>query len=158
MKRLTVIAVLSLAGAVLMTSPAFAGTTTSKTTSKVTPKRDKTKPYKFKTTGKVAFPGKFCNPGQTAANCIPLKCPAGVTNAKYCTRPTIAEVCTGTVKIVFKAGSQTRSSKTVNLKPNCTYSSSTTIKKKGKMTVSVKFSGNAILAASSASKKKARAG
>lgn len=160
MKRLLVLAVVSLTALFLVTSVAVgqSATTTSSTSSKVSPKRDKKKPYKFKTTGSVKFPTTFCPPNAPGRNCIPLTCPPGVTDARYCTRPTPAQVCSGRIQVVFKKGKKTRSAKTVRLKSNCKYSSTTTIRRRGRLRVSVLFRGNAILARSRASRKSARAG
>lgn len=159
MNRLLVLVVLSLLAVFLVTSVAVgAGITKSSTSSKVSPKRDKKKPYKFKTKGSVNFPKKFCAPNAPAPDCIPLICPPGTSNPAYCTKPTAAKVCTGKVKITFKKGKKTLSSKSVSLKPNCKYSSKTTIKKHGKLKVKARFGGNTILAPSSASTKKVRAG
>ena len=159
-KRLLVLAVLSVTAVFLVTSVAVgqSGTAASSTSSKVTPKRDKKRPYKFKTTGSVRFPREFCAPNAPARNCIPLRCPAGVRDARYCARPTAAQVCSGRIKVVFKKGRSTRSSKTVRLKANCKYSSTATIRKKARLKVSVRFSGNTILAPSKASTKSVRAG
>ena len=171
MKRSLLVVALSLTGALLFTSVSAAATTTT-TSSKVAPARDKKKPYKFKTTGTVAVPGGHCTTVAGAANCIPLKCPAGARDVRYCTKLTIASICTGQVRIVFKTiaikaskklkrkavKSKTVSSKTVSLTAACAYSSSATISGKKRMRVSVSFGGNTILAPSKASTKSARSG
>jgi len=157
--RLLVMTVLSLTAALLVTAPAgAAGIGKSSTSSKVSPKRDKKKSYRFKVTGTVKFPSALCAPNAIRSNCIPLRCAAGVRDAKYCSRPTIAQVCSGKVKITYKRGTKTVATKTANLKTSCKYTASTTIKKKAKLKVSVRFAGNTILAASKASTKSARAG
>ena len=161
MKRLLMLAALCLAAVFLVASPgqAATGTAKSSTSSKVTPKRDKKKSYRFKTTGKIAFPSTLCPPNAPSSGCIALRCPAGVTNAKYCSKPTVAQLCSGKVRIIFKQGLRTRSSKLVSVRSNCTYSSTITIKAKArKLKVSVKFAGNTVLKASKATTKTVRAG
>ena len=171
MKRLLLVAVLSLTGVFLFTSVSLAATTTT-TSSKVTPTRDETKPYKFKTTGAITAPGGYCTTVAASAACIPLRCPAGARDVRYCTKPTLASICTGQVRVVFRTiaikankelkrkavKAKTVSSKIVNLKSNCAYSSSATIGGKKRMRVSVSFLGNTILAPSKASTKSARSG
>ena len=156
MKRLLVLIVLSVTAVFLTTSLAAGqtGNAKSSTTSKVSPKRDKRKPYKFTTSGKVK-PPKFCASTTPAANCVPLKCPPGATNPAYCTKP---KPCRGKVRVRFKRNGKTVSSKTTNLKSNCKYKKKTTVKKKGRYQVQVRFLGNDVLAPSSASTKSVRAG
>jgi hypothetical protein len=158
--RLLKLSALSLTAVFLVTSIGLAATGTSKSTtsSKVTPTRDKKKPYKFKTTGKVSFPTTFCQPNRPASTCLALRCPAGATNAKYCTKPTLAQVCTGKIKLVFKQGTKTRATKTVNLRTTCKYTATVTIKRRARLKLTVSFAGNTVLKASKASRKSLRAG
>lgn len=166
MKRLLVVSALSLTATLLVTSLAAAqpGPVLSKTTSKVAPARDFFAPYKFKTSGEVRFPERRCRSNQNGPNCVPpIFCPPGTTNPSYCFRPDDEDLCKGDVRIVFRnlAGS-VLSSQTVRLKldddESCEYEAKTTIAAAGRMTVTVDFLGNTILAASSAIPKNARAG
>ena len=129
-------------------------------TAKTTPKRDKKKPYKFTTKGKVV-PPPFCTGIRPPAGtlCVPPVCPPGATNPAYCARPPMASLCNGKVRIRFKKGRKTVSSKSATLKSNCTYSSRARIKRKGKkLKVSVRFGGNILLKAKSAKTRTVRAG
>ena len=157
MKRLLVIACLSCATA--LSVPAVAGAqqpiyptrvAPASFTAKTTPSRDRTRPYKFKTTGAVGIPAV-----------LPLICPPGATTLAYCVKPPVAFVCSGSVTVTFKKGFITVSSKTVALAPNCTYSSSATFKAKkkpGKLSVRVAFSGNLLLNGASAPNQTVRGG
>jgi len=159
LKRLLVLAVSSLMVVFLMTSLAAgqSGVAKSSTSSKVSPKRDKKKPYKFKVSGTVKFPLALCAPNAPSSGCLPITCPPGVTLARYCTLPTIARICSGKVKITFKS-KRASVSKTTSVSTSCKYKKSVTLKKKGKYKVTAKFGGNTILKSSTASKKNARAG
>jgi len=154
------LAVLSLTAMFLVTSLAVGqtGTTRTSTSSKVSPKRDKKRPYKFKTTGSIRLPATLCAPNVRGRNCVPIICPPGVRDARYCTRLPRSRLCTGSVRIVFKKGARTVSSKTARLKANCKYSSRATVRSKGRLKVSASFRGNVVLAPSKASRKSARAG
>ena len=69
----------------------------------VTPKRDRTRPYTFTSRGRVVPPARLCYPGQNptpgAGNCVPILCPAGVTDPRYCLIPGARSVCSGRVTV-----------------------------------------------------------
>lgn len=177
MKRPLTVTVLVLTVVLLLSAPAAAQTSAqrgypAKVTSKSKPKVDKKSPFKFKVTGAITLPSRACAPGATpgtgATNCIPLNCAPGVTNTRYCGVPTLAQICTGKVRLQFKKGSKTVKTKTVNLNAaTCKYSASVTIKdKKGrkaklrgvKLKVTARFMGNAVLKARNAKTFKVTAG
>lgn len=141
-----------------VTSVAMAGTTRSSTSSKVSPRRDKKKPYKLTTTGSVALPPSYCQPNAPGPACIPPVCPPGASILIYCMSPSRAQIRGGRIRVVFKQGRRTRSARTVRLQPTCRYSSTAIISSKGRLKVSVSFQGNSILAPSKASTKSVRAG
>jgi hypothetical protein len=100
-----------------------------------TPERDRTLPYTFTTTGRLKLPEN-----------IPPVCPPGITDERYCVKPTKAQLCKGVVTVRFqkKLGS-TASSRNVLLKPDCTYSSRvtfTTADVVGELSVRSRFQGN----------------
>ncbi|MEA2127044.1 MAG: type transport system ATP-binding protein [Solirubrobacteraceae bacterium] len=90
-------------------------------TGKVTPKRDRKKPFRFKVAGK-------------------LKRPSGVTKSAG---------CKGKVRITVKKGKKTLARKTVSVKSSCTYSARVKLNKKagkkGKAKFSISFRGNSKL-------------
>lgn len=95
-----------------------------KLTATTTPKRDRTSPYTFTTTGKLTLP-------------------TGIARENGCTKVSV-------VAVTIKHGSKTVSNRRVKLKGNCTYSSKVTLKKSkslggGGLTVKVRFGGNALL-------------
>ena len=111
--------------------PRFAGRLSARTT----PRRDRLAPYRFTTTGRLTLP-------------------AGVTPAQG---------CRGTVTVQIKAGSKTVSTRRVRLRSNCTYRSRVTFRIKGRLRPrtlkrSVRFGGNAVMAAKSASRQTVRVG
>ena len=111
--------------------PRFAGRLSARTT----PRRDALAPYRFTTRGR-------------------LRLPAGVTPAQG---------CRGTVTVQIKAGRKTVSTRRVKLRSNCTYRSRVTFRIKGRLRPrtlkrSVRFGGNAVMAAKRASRGTLRVG
>jgi hypothetical protein len=172
-KRLLMLAVVSLAAVPLFALSASAQSsgpsiTTSRgyaqITASTTPKRDRTRPYKFTTTGKIIPPATFCAPGQNptkAVNCLPIICPPGATNPAYCVRPPLSLICTGTVTVRFQKGDTTASSRNVKVKPDCTYSSKVTFSNRsarGRYKVRARFQGNLFLLPATSSTQTVRAG
>jgi hypothetical protein len=169
-KRLLALAmVLSLGASVLVVSgaqSAFNGKAfVTKVTAKTTPKRDRRNPFVFTTKGKITPPTVFCT--STAAptqsrNCVPLDCPAGATNTRYCVRPGLAVICKGKVNIRIQRRGRTISSRNVNLKANCTYSSKVTLRlkrnRRGSLKVRARFAGNTVLRVKASSTATVRAG
>lgn len=173
MKRLLILTVLASATALVVTSIGYAVPLANRgnpeaVTSTVTPKRDRTRPYTFRTRGTVTLPPRYCSspntipgPSRSATNCIPIVCPPGAVNASYCTRPTRAQVCTGRLRVRFYRGVRTFSNKSAFLRPDCTYAQSKTMEKRatrGRLNVRVTFLGNAYLKTKAASVKNVRAG
>lgn len=175
MKRLLVVAALSVAALVLFSSPGGAQTTTPPivrgtpllVTSSTTPKRDRTRPYTFTTSGTVRPPTRLCapnvNPGVGAANCIPIRCPVGAPNIAYCDVPGRAVICSGLVNVRFQKRTTTVSSRNVQLRPDCTYRSRVTFRtrlvtRRGILRVRARFQGNAVLRPRNSSTHTVRAG
>jgi len=109
--------------------PRFAGRLSARTT----PSRDTRAPYRFTTTGRLTLP-------------------AAVTPAQG---------CRGTVTVQIKAGRTTVSTRRVRLRSNCTYRSRVTFRIKRRLRPrtlrrSVRFGGNAVMAARSASRQTLR--
>jgi hypothetical protein len=109
-------------------------------TSATTPRRDRARPYRFTTTGRVA---------------APPACPAGAAlalGAGTClARP--ARPCTGTVTVRFKRRNATISTRRVRLRSDCRYRyrSRVTLNARGRrrlgtLRVLVRYGGNAVLA------------
>ena len=103
--------------------PRFVGRLSARTT----PRRDTTAPYRFTTTGR-------------------LRLPAGVTPGQG---------CRGTVTVQIKAGRKTVSTRRVRLRSNCTYRSRVTFRIRQRLRPrtlrrTVRFGGNAVMAARSA--------
>lgn len=142
MKRVLILVVPCLAAFVLSASLASGATLVrSSLSAKVTPKADLKGPRVFRVKGTMT-------PAST-----PLKCAAGVTNPKYCTPATRAEICVGKVRITVKRGLLTLARGTVSLKSNCTYSAKITIKASrvrthARLGVTARFLGNTLVAAS----------
>ncbi len=134
---------------------------------KVTPKRDRTRPYTFTTTGRITLPPRFCAPGVRptpgAGNCIPISCPAGTADPAYCTRPSLAVICSGVVNVRFQKRGTTTSSRNVRVRPNCTYRSRVTFStrlalRRGTFRVRARFQGNTVLAPRTSATRTVRAG
>jgi len=158
-RSLVLTAVLSLAAVPLFGSSASAQTpsiarATVGITIKVSPTRDRTRPYTFTTTGRIIPPTRFCAPGVDptpgAGNCIPVRCPVGTTDPVYCEFPPRAVICSGVVNVRFQSRGTTISSRNVNVRSNCTYRSRVTFRtrlalRRGRFTVRARFQGNAVL-------------
>lgn len=143
-------------------TPAAAGplstlrTVTQGVVSKTDPKRDPKPAYTFSTTGRIVVP-PYCPVGAPAptragGRCVPRSCPAGATSAGACNAPSKAVLCTGVVTVRFKTakGLYTTSTRSVGLKPDCTFRSKVTFKtpnklRRGKLKVYTRFQGNPFL-------------
>ena len=170
MKRsLALAALLSLAASIVVVAgaqSAFNGKAfTTKVTAKTTPKRDRRNPFVFTTKGKISPPTVFCSstaPPTQSRNCIPLDCPPGATNARYCVKPGLGVICRGKVNIRIQRRGRTISSRNVNLKANCTYSSKVTLRlkrnRRGSLKVRARFAGNTVLRVKASSTATVRAG
>src|SRR5262249_11387869 len=112
-----------LAGAAVLAVAAVPAT--GQSTGKVTPtsvtrktkptKASHSYPWKIRTFGSVKKPRTNCPNGN------------GVKNNPYCTAElTDAQACKGNVRITYTRGSKTLARKTVKVKPNCSYSGTTT--------------------------------
>ena len=157
MKRSLILTVsLSVTAALLYTSISIgqAGRGfTAKVTASTTPKRDRTRPYTFTTSGRIVPPSRPCAPGQTPSrrrNCVPTRCPRGARTADYCQRPGRARICSGKVNVRFQHRGSTISSRNVTLRSNCTYRSRVSIRirvvtRRGVFKVRARFQGNALL-------------
>jgi hypothetical protein len=128
---------------------------TKSVSSSTTPKRDRTRPFTFTTTGRVT-PPPFCAPGvqptTAGGGCVPLICPAAPADNGYCVPPPASALCAGKVTVRFKKipGPYTISSRSVALKSDCTFRSSVTFRKRnaqrqGTMKVLTRFEGNTFL-------------
>ena len=171
MKRSLVLTSMSLVAVFMVTSMAPAQTpvraTPTSVTATITPKRDRTRPYTFTTKGRIVLPSKVCAPNASPTSvpggCIPLTCPVGATDPKYCSRPTVATICSGKVNVRFQKRGRTISSRNVSLKADCTYKGKTTFRsrarsQRGTLRVRARFQGNQILAAKASATKSVRAG
>jgi len=171
-KRLIVLTSLSLT-AVFMVPPMATSqsspvrATPTQVTSSTTPKRDRTRPYTFTTKGRIVLPGKLCAPGAAATSvaggCIPVSCPQGVRDARYCTRPALSTICSGKVNIRFQKRGRTISSRNVSVRPDCSYKGRTTFRsrarsQRGVLRVRARFQGNRILKPKTSTTKSVRAG
>lgn len=138
---------------------------TQAVTSSTTPKVDRTRPYTFTTTGRIV-PAPPCAPGTRAnATCIAPICLAGTTDPKYCENVPRSLLCTGKVTIRFKkrGGIFTTSSRSVGLRPDCTFRSRVTFRttnplRRGVLKVSTRFEGNVFLLPKNARTHLVRAG
>ena len=137
-------------------------------TAKTTPTRDRTRPYSFTTTGRVVPPPRYCNPGESPSlgtgNCTPILCPPGVLDVRYCLRPGRSVICTGVVTVRFqRRPSTTISSRSVGLKPDCTYRSRVSFRlrlptRRGPFTVRARFQGNPVMQPKNSARHLVRAG
>ncbi len=159
MKRsLVLTAVLSLAAVPLFGSSASAQTPgTARATVgisiKVSPTRDRTRPYTFATTGRISPPTRFCAPGVDptpgAGNCIPVRCPLGTTDPAYCVSPSRAVICSGVVNVRYQRRGTTISSRNVFVRRDCSYRSRVTFStrlrlRRGTFAVRARFQGNTV--------------
>ena len=134
--------------------PSIVRGTPLQVTASTTPRRDRFRPYTYTTTGRVVPPSRYCtpgtNPGPGAANCIPILCPAGVTDLRYCLQPGRPTICSGTVTVRFQRRTTTISARNVALRPDCTYRSRVTFRlpfsaRRGVLRVRARFGGNVVL-------------
>lgn len=175
MKRSLVLTlVLSLAAALLYVASGSAQTTIDiqraspiQVTNITTPRRDRFRPYTFTTRGRVRPPTRYCaigvNPGPGAANCIPIICPPGVTDIRYCLVPGRRAICSGVVTVRVQKRGTTISSRNVNLRTDCTYISRVTFRtllrtRIGTLSFRARFQGNVLLTPRNSATKLARAG
>jgi hypothetical protein len=172
-RSLVLTGALSLLAALLCASPGVAQSptivrgTTVQVTSNTTPRRDRTRPYTFTTTGRVIPPGRYCapntNPTPGAGNCVPVICPPGATDIRYCLLPGRAVICSGVVTVRYQKRGTTISSRNVGLRPNCTYRSRVTFRTRlrtrvGNLSIRSRYQGNAVLMPRNSSRKIVRAG
>jgi hypothetical protein len=162
LKRLLITVTLSLATFLLFSSPggaqsSFVRAVPLKVTATTTPKRERFAPYTFTTRGRVVPPTGYCAPGASPRpgekNCIPILCPPGATDPRYCLLPGPDVICSGVVTVRFqKRGTTTTiSSRNVFLRHDCTYRSRVTFRTRlrtrvGILNVRARFQGNAVLA------------
>jgi hypothetical protein len=142
--------------------------TPQQVTLNVTPRRDRTLPYVFTSTGRVIPPPRYCAPGalpgpSRGTNCLPVLCPPGVTDIRYCLIPGRGVICRGTVTIRVQKRSVTISSRSVQLNSDCTYRSRVTFRTRlrtriGGLTFQARFGGNTVLNSRNSAKKLVRAG
>ncbi len=182
MQRLLVLA--AIAAAAILMFPAMGNSQSQQTpqstpsravpdavTASTTPKRDRSRPYSFTTTGKVTPPPRYCAagqnppaPGQSGQNCVPVLCPPGRNDKNpYCFTPGPETVCAGTVTVRFQRRSSTISSRNVQLRPDCTFTSRVTFGTKsrlrqGTFTIRVRFQGNSVMVPRSSGTHTVRAG
>ncbi len=139
---------------------------TRQVTSSTTPKRDRTRPYTFTTRGRVLPPLSFCAPGAAVVlggNCVASICPTGTTNPAFCKQPARALLCAGVVTVRIKRRGTTVSSRSVSVRPDCTYRSRATFRsrlatRRGTLTVRAGFAGNTLLLPKNSSTRAIRAG
>jgi hypothetical protein len=136
-------------------STAFTRADPVQVTATTTPRRDRFRPYTFTTRGSVIPPSTYCAPGVDprpgAGNCIPILCPPGATDPRYCLLPSrSAIICAGIVTVRFQKGSATISARNVFLRPDCTYASRVSFRtrartRRGAFKVKALFQGNLVL-------------
>jgi hypothetical protein len=173
-RSLVLTGALSLLAVLLCASPGTAQTPLNivralplQVTSSTTPTRDRTRPYTFTTTGRVVPPGSYCgpnvNPTPGAGDCVPILCPAGVTDTRYCLIPGRNVICSGTVTVRFQKNSTTISSRIVALRSDCTYRSRVSFRTRlitriGTLRIRSRFDGNVVLLPRNSATKSVRAG
>jgi len=140
-KRLIFSAVLCLMGVGLLSTLATGQAATkplpAKFTLKATPKTDLKRPYVFKLSGAMTPP-----------RVLPQVCVPGISNKTYCTAATRRQACAGKVRLTIKRGLKTLARKDVAMRPTCSYSAKITMRKAmkhGRLTMSTRFLGNALL-------------
>ena len=160
MKRMLVLTSLSITAVFLVTTLASGQSSVpirakaKQVTAKTTPKRDRTRPYTFRTSGRVV-PPPFCAAGVVptvaGGNCValPIICPPGTSNPSYCQRPPVCppgtapgQYCVnpspnlmcagGRVSVKFQklagSGRPTISNRRVPVRSDCSYRSSVTFR------------------------------
>ena len=172
MKRLLMLAALSPAAVLMFASPGTAQAPgerafTNRVTLSVTPTRDRTRPYTFTARGRIVPPGRFCNAGEKpspgAGNCVPIVCPPGATDARYCVRPGLGVICSGKVAVRYQNRGTTISNRLATVRPDCSYRQRVTFRtrlrtRRGNFTVRARFQGNAVLLPRNAPTRRVRAG
>ena len=171
MKRLLMLAALSPAAVLMFASPGTAQAPgdrafTDRATLSVTPPRDRTRPYTFTARGRIVPPGRFCNAGEKpspGANCVPIACLPGATDARYCVRPGLGVICSGKVAVRYQKLGTTISNRLATLRPDCSYRQRVTFRtrlrtRRGIFTVRARFQGNAVLLPRNAPTRRVRAG
>ena len=131
----------------------------------VTPRRDRTRPYTFTSTGRIVPPVRYCNPGESPAtgHCIPILCPAGVVDIRYCLVPGPRVICSGTITVRYQKRTTTISARIVAVRPDCTYRSRVTFRTRlitriGNFRVRARFGGNVLFNARNSSTRIVRGG
>jgi hypothetical protein len=123
-------------------------------TSTTNPKRDKTRFYRFTTTGRVVPPPNClanAAAGSVGTGCVLPICPPDSTNPADCKRPSAAVLCAaGNVTVRFQRLVYTLSSRRVHLRKDCTFRSTVTIRtanplRRGRLRVFTRFEGNPLL-------------
>ncbi len=136
-------------------------------TATTTPRRDRSRPYTFTTTGRIVPPTRYCNPGQNpgpgAANCVPVICPPGTIDPRYCIFPARNVICSGVVTVRFQKNRTTISARNVFVRPDCTYRSRVSfrirvITRRGNFQVRARFQGNTVLVPRNSPTRTVRAG
>jgi hypothetical protein len=164
---LSLLAVLLCATPGVAQSPTIVRGTPVRVTSNTTPKRDHYRPYTFTTTGRIVPPVRYCapntNPTPGAGNCLPVVCPPGATDIRYCLLPGRAVICAGVVTVRYQKRGTTISSRNVGVRPDCTYRSRVSFRTRlrtrvGNLSVRSRFQGNAVLMPRNSSRKTVRAG
>ena len=138
----------------------------AKITRITTPRRDRTRPYTFRTRGRIIPPGRFCSIGELptrGANCVPIVCLPGSTDLRYCFRPGRGVICSGTVNVRYQKRTTTVSSRNVKVRPDCTYRSRVSFDlrlrtRRGVLRVRARFGGNAVLLPATSRTSRVRAG
>ncbi len=110
--------------------------TPTRVSATVSPSRDRARPYRFRTRGTVSRP-------------------AGVSAARGCSA--------GTVTVTIKRGGRTISTRRVRIRRTCTYASTVTFASRGRLgngrlRITARFGGNAVLKARSSAGRNVRAG
>jgi hypothetical protein len=169
-------AVLSLAAVLLFSSQGSAQVTAPtivrgspvQVTIKTTPRRERFRPYTFTTRGRIIPPPRYCTPGQNPGppgpnNCIPVICPPGVTDPRYCLFPGRGVICSGVVTVRVQKRGTTISSRNVGVRRDCTYRSKVTFHtllrtRIGNLSFRARFQGNPVLLPRNSRTVHARAG
>jgi len=139
---------------------------TDRVTLSVTPTRDRTRPYTFTARGRIVPPGRFCNAGEKpspGANCVPIACLPGATDARYCVRPGLGVICSGKVAVRYQKSGTTISNRLATVRSDCSYRQRVTFRtrlrtRRGIFTVRARFQGNAVLLPRNAPTRRVRAG
>lgn len=144
--------------------PPFARVRPLQVTAKTTPRRDRTRPYTFTTKGTIVPPREYCGATASGAGpCIGIMCPPGVSDTRFCVRPSRSMICSGVVVVRVKKQSRTVSSRQVHVKADCTFRSRVTIRTRtlprgGILRIRARFQGNAVLLPRNSSTTSVRAG